>query len=335
MFTKPANFQPATSPAPGHRDAHQPQAALAQTALARAAAAASGLTTGVNARPILRRAALAAAGTGAAAAMALGSSVPSFAATIPIVNTTDQAGYQAGNNAWRFRYVQAEMFLPHPGSPQHGCPIDASNPNHLESSLQLIGAPSGPNAAIGVRCLHTSVGNIYTLGWARGYSGNKHPALDHPGPRVLPGDIIMLKLYYDTGKHTMRFTACHAVGGPPDCGTYTDPADLLDITVGVPPTDYKQAVVSANVANPLPHPPAPGTSQILAPFKEAAVTTYNGIHGTGINGPWGVQQEIERQLAFGGNLIAAPTGLTTVRPPGHVATSEFDINMFGEPPIGP
>ena len=44
MFTKAANFQLATSPAPGHRGAHRPQAALA-----RAAAAASGLTTGMNA----------------------------------------------------------------------------------------------------------------------------------------------------------------------------------------------------------------------------------------------------------------------------------------------
>jgi hypothetical protein len=82
------------------------------------------------------------------------------------------------------------------------------------------------------------------------------------------------------------------------------------------------------------------SSQILAPFKEAAVTTYKGIHGTGINSPpppnapWVVQQEIERESAFGGNLIAAPTGLTTIQPPGHVATSEFDIKMFGKQPIG-
>ena len=43
MFTKAANSQPATRPAPGHRGAHRPQAALA-----RIAAAASGLTTGMN-----------------------------------------------------------------------------------------------------------------------------------------------------------------------------------------------------------------------------------------------------------------------------------------------
>ncbi len=66
-----------------------------------------------------------------------------------------------------------------------------------------------------------------------------------------------------------------------------------------------QAVLSANVATPLPHPPPPGTSQILVPFTDAAATTYNGTHGTGINGPWGVQQE---QAVNGNHVIAnAPT----------------------------
>lgn len=143
-----------------------------------------------------------------------------------------------------------------------------------------------------------------------------------------------MKLYYSQADHTVRFTACRPVSSPPQCGT--SPTDqLLDINVSIAPTDYKQAVLSANVANPLPHPPAPGTSQILVPFRGAAVTTYNGTHGTGINGPWGVQQENERESVFGGNLIAAPTGLTTVQSPGQITTSEFSIKMFGNQAVGP
>src|SRR5690348_8567364 len=79
---------PSQPPAPPRSTGggHPPKAALA-----RAAAAASGHTTGVNVRPILCRAA---AGTSAAAALALGPRAPSFAAAIPIITTTNQAGYQ-------------------------------------------------------------------------------------------------------------------------------------------------------------------------------------------------------------------------------------------------
>jgi hypothetical protein len=54
---------------------------------------------------MLRRAALAAAGTAAAEAMALGPTGPSAAAAIPIIIITTTN--QAGNSAWNFRYVQA------------------------------------------------------------------------------------------------------------------------------------------------------------------------------------------------------------------------------------
>jgi hypothetical protein len=131
-------------------------------------------------RPILRRTALGIAGTGAAAALALGPSTPSFAAAIPIVNTTNQAGYQAGGHTWNLRYVQAVVTLPKATSPQFGCPVEDS-PNYLQSSLQLISTPSGHNAAIGVKCRHTPFPdnlNIYHLGWALNYSGNTHPNLD-------------------------------------------------------------------------------------------------------------------------------------------------------------
>jgi hypothetical protein len=102
---------------------------------------------------------------------------------------------------------------------------------------------------------------------------------------------------------------------------------------------YTQAVLSAVVANPLPHPPAAGTSVTLERFTDCYVITYIDRYGIGIKPPpstsWSVQKLIETEAPVGGNLVAAPTGLTTVQPPPpQPATSNFDIKMFGRPGIG-
>jgi hypothetical protein len=331
MFTKPANLQPATKPTPGHRGAHRPKAALAG-----AAAAATSLTTGMHVRPILRRAALAAAGAGAAATLALGPSDPALAAAIPIVNTTNQAGYQVGNHAWNFRYVQAVVTLPKATSPQFGCPVEVSHNNYLQSSLQLISATNLHNVAIGVNCHHFPGGpNVYHVNWAQDYSGNTNPNLNQLGPAVFAGDRILLKLYYNQGDQadphdqTVQFTACYAVGNPAHCKNL---GLLLSKTWDVPTRLYKQVVLSANVANPLPHPPPPNTRRILMRFTDAAVTTYNGTHGSpGIKGPWGVQQENESELPFGGNPVARPLPLP-------LQTSfdgkAFNIAIYGQQSFG-
>jgi hypothetical protein len=101
-----------------------------------------------NMRPILRGAALAVACTGAAA-LALGPNAPSFAAARTIVvSTTNQAGYQVGNNAYRFRFVQGVITLP-----LTGCTDQNNHNNYRNSGVQLIGA-SGANAAVGVECVN-------------------------------------------------------------------------------------------------------------------------------------------------------------------------------------
>jgi hypothetical protein len=336
MFTKPANLKPTASRAPGTPANHHPKATLARAAVA----AASCLTARGSVRPILRRTALGIAGTGAAAVLALGPSTPSFAAAIPIVNTTNQAGYVAGNGSWNFRFVQAVVTLPPLGI--GGCPL-TSKPNYLESSLQLIGAPSGglpagPNAAIGVTCrLYPFPNNFYSyrLGWALGYAGSTYPALDRISFPLASGARYLLQLYYNQGHpgqgdQTVKFTACYAVGSPAQCDT-TLPR--WDHTQSVPVTSYKFAVVSANVANPMPHPPPPDTSRILMRFTDAAVTSYNGTHGSpGINGPWGVQQENERQSPFGGNLVAKP-----LPPPPETSFDgkAFNIAIYGQQSISP
>jgi hypothetical protein len=120
----------------------------------------------------------------------------------------------------------------------------------------------------------------YFAGWAQGYSGNTFPSLTLTAGAAA-GDQILLQLYYDQATNFVHFTAVDQTTGKTLVSTAKPAGAAL----------YKQAILTADVSNPLPHPPPPGTSTILVPFTHGAVTTYNGTHGTGINGPWGVQQE--------------------------------------------
>jgi hypothetical protein len=317
---------PTTSPTWGHQGGHWRKAALVRA---------------VAVRPIFCWAALTAAATGAATALALGPSTPSFAATrTTVVTTNNQAGYQAGNGVWNIRFVQAVVTLPPPSSPQHGCG-SSSNPNYVESSLQLIAAAD--RVAIGVKCRFFSGNYEYRLGWALGYLGNTQPPLDHELFTLDPGDRILLQLFYNQGQkanlfdQTVKFTECLAVGVPAHCQNGTPVENFTEKVRDVPCVEskpcYKFAVVSANVANPMPFPPTAGTSQILMPFTDAAVTSLNGTHGTpGILGPWGVQPQIETETAVGGNPVAKP------QPPAPETSFDgeaFNIAIYGKPGIGP
>jgi hypothetical protein len=94
------------------------------------APAASRLSTGVNLRPILRRAALAAAGTGAAAALALGPSAPSPAAAIPSPPTKACAADPDAAQPERADHLLCSVTGPEVaqntpfGSGPAGCPTD-------------------------------------------------------------------------------------------------------------------------------------------------------------------------------------------------------------------
>jgi hypothetical protein len=209
----------------------------------------------------------------AAAALVLGPSAVSFAN----VNTSNQAGYQVGDNAYRFRFVQGVMTLP--------LLSQCSNLNYTNSGVQLIGA-TGQSAAVGVQCS----GGHYFAGWLLSYAGNTFPTLAHLTP-VAGGDQILVQLYYDQTTNNVNFTAIDQTTG----------MTLVHAAAFAGSALYKQAVLSADVSNPLASPPPPGTSFILVPFTNSAVTTYGGIHGTGISGPWGVQEE---QAVNGAHVIA-------------------------------
>jgi hypothetical protein len=296
--------------------------------------AVSRLTVAVTARPALRRAALAAAGTGAAAAMTLGPSTPSFAATIPIVNTTNQAGYLVGGNHYQFQKVSAVITLP-----PNGCSGDPNGRyNYRSSGVQLIGGGTmpGKSAAVGVECRHQVDSFGWFLGFATGYLGNTFPGLSSTGVQLHDGDQIQLTISYDQGANSVHITAVKLAFDRVSNQTLWSSPPL---STGQAPgkAGYLQAVLGADVANPLPHPPHPGISPTLVRFTDCYVVTYAGISGIGIKPPpnasWGVQQQVE---SFpGGNLVAAPTGLTTVLPPApQPVTSEFDIKVYGNGPIG-
>lgn len=247
-------------------------------------------------RPILRRGALATVGAGVAAAVMLGSSTASFAAvTTPIVNTTNQAGYQVGNNAYRFRLVQGQMTLP--------LVSQCTNGNYRNSGIQLI-TSTGNSFAVGAEC---GTGG-YAVGYRFGYPGNTFPALGILAT-VAGGDQIFMQLYYDQTTNFVHVTAVDK----------TTNTTLVSTAVTAGAAAYKQAVLSADVQNPLGTPPPPGSNYVLVPFTNGAVTTYGGLRGTGINGPWGVQEE----QAVSGSLVIAAAPLL------FKSDSQFNVRIYG------
>jgi hypothetical protein len=270
-----------------------------------------GLTARANVRPILRRAALAAAGAGAAAALALGPSTPSSAAAIPIVNTNNQAGYLVGGNNWNFRLVQEVIKLP-----VTGCTGTNNHTNYLNSGVQLIGGGmhAGDNVAVGVACIiiPNTFSDTYVAGWAEGYTGNTFH-LTHVMTSVAAGDQILVQLQYDVAGGIVQATA---VDQTKNKTLFSQP-----VSVGRSKT-YKQAVLSADVANPLPHPPPPGTSQSLVSFTGCAVTAYNGTQGLGIKPPpntWALQQQ---QAVNGTHKIADASPLDA-------SGKIFNVRIYG------
>jgi hypothetical protein len=150
--------------------------------------AASILTAVGNIRPILRRVALAVVGTGAAATIVIGSSIASFAGVNTTVNTSNQAGYQVGNNAYQFRFVNAEITVP---SSANCTNPQSLNNNLINSGVQLIDA-TGKSAAVGLECVNV-FGLRYFAGWNLNYQGNTFPSLNLTSA-VLPGHKVHLQL---------------------------------------------------------------------------------------------------------------------------------------------
>jgi hypothetical protein len=242
-------------------------------------------------RSILRKTSLALVGAGAAGVMVLALSGTSFAA----VNTTNQAGYQAGNNSYRFRFVQGAMTLP-----LNGC----ANGNFINSGVQLIGAS---NAAVGARCNGAS---SFIVGWNVGYpgSGTTFPPVTFSATTA-PGHRILLQIFYDQTTNFVHFTAVDETGG----------VTLFTVSSNAGAALYKEAVLSTDVSNPLVTPPAPGTNYTLVAWDSGALTTYNGTRGTGICGPWGTA---EQQAVSGAKIVAAAPVL-------YNNCSQFNVRIYG------
>jgi len=127
---------------------------------------------------------------------------------------------------------------------------------------------------------------------------------------VAPGDQILVQLFYDQSTNFVHFTVV-------DNTTHNT---VVSAAQPAGAALYKQALLTADVSNPLPHPPPPGASTVLVPFTAGAVTTYNGIHGTGINGPWGVQRE---QAINGQGQVVANAPLL------YKTGATFNVRIYG------
>lgn len=189
------------------------------------------------------------------------------------VNTSNEAGYRAGNGAWNFRYVTTTFTVP-----ELAC---TGRDDFQAAGVILQGSLA--NATVGVSCN----GSTPMAGWST-------TSLTHHagGALAVSGDDnVTVAAYYDTTTGFDYFYATDNTNG--HSATWAHKAGVAE---------YHFALAGAVVNNPLQHAPSPGNSFILVPFSNSGVTSYDGTHGSGLNGPWGVTG---LQAVNGAHVIAA------------------------------
>jgi hypothetical protein len=212
-------------------------------------------------------------------------------ATVKDTGNPALAGYQAGNGSWNFRYVTTTLRVP-----EGACNSD----DFVAGGVELAGNNS--LAATGVFC----VNGVPTAGWST-------RSLNHiaAGGFVVQGDDdIQVSTYYDQTTGYDYFYATDLTTGVSD--TWAHKAGVAE---------YHYARAGNLVNNPLLFPPAPGTNYILTYFWDSGVTSYNGTHGTGLNGAWGVQQV---QAVHGAHINAQAPVLFD-------SGTSFNVRVYGNP----
>lgn len=216
------------------------------------------------------------------------------AATSTPITNRHLAGYQIGDNNWRFRFNATEFTVP-----EHACDDDS----YLGSGIALTGTTD--NVAVGVACDDGTP----EAGFAFAYSGTTDPGLFTHGTHVSRDDLIQAQIYYDPANNHVFLWEFDV----------TRNRILVNDSFNAHSALYKTALQGAWVDNPLDSPPAPDTSFVLVPFADSMVTTYNGTHGTGVNGPWGVTQI---QALNGAHIIAAAPVL-------YNGNTQFNVRLYG------
>jgi hypothetical protein len=214
--------------------------------------------------------------------LAAGGLVLATAATAGAAINTDYAtGWQAGNNAWQFRFVEAKFTVP-----LHACGSD----DFWGAGISLIG--SSDRVTLGVSCQ----GSIPFAGYQFDYTGTTDPNSWSHVTAVASNHVILEQLYYDQTTDYVSLWAKDLTTG----------AVLVNDSHYASSARYMTVLAAAAVADPASYAPSAGKSFVLMPFTDVNVTSYNGVHGNGIEGRWGVKELDETN---GAQVIAAAPDL--------------------------
>jgi hypothetical protein len=198
---------------------------------------------------------IASAGMASAGPAAAASPAPRLPAITTVIDT-NFAGYVTGGN-WRFRYVAADV------------PMASCRPTANQNAMAGIALKSNifsEVAHIDLRCGggHGSV----MFGTAAEAEG--HFQLS---PSV--GDVLRISIFRNVAACRDEFTATNTRTNNTKMVTVSTPCQVV----------YRHADPGATLTNPFSTWTPPAKNVPLWEFRNVAVTSYNGTHGT-ICGPW-------------------------------------------------
>lgn len=242
-------------------------------------------------RSTIRRLALVPGTVLAAGALVLGMAT---AAGATVKDSTGWAGYRAGNGNWMFRYIQGTFVVP-----QHACVSD----DYSASGVHLGGKVDFVN--LGVACTGTPAALTTYFTYDNGATTTTTYATTAPAA----DDTVFASIYYNQANNDANVYEYDETTSTTLVSTW--------ITAGTAQYTWASAFGIVNTAQPAP--PSPGSSITLVPFSQVRVTSYDGTHGQGISGPWGVQQE---QGVNGAHVIDSGTGLSD-------GWTSFNVTEYG------
>jgi hypothetical protein len=179
---------------------------------------------------------------------------PSLRAGGASVYSATQAGYVASGRD--FRFAQAVITVP-----AAAC-TDAS------PAVYVALRSPGNSAGAGLACLS----GTWSAFAARSITRLYGPQTDWASlPGVPPGDGVLVSVYFDHTRHTLRFAIV-----PP-----LVPASYFSMSA--PSRRYPQAEALADWSLPIPSSPVPAAG--VTGFLRGRFTTAGGTHGT-FKGPW-------------------------------------------------
>ena len=188
---------------------------------------------------------------------------PTSGPVITTVTDTVFAGYVTGGN-WRFRYVAAEV-------PMAACRA-AANQNAV-ARIALKSGTFGEDAHLDLRC----GGGHGTVMFGTTADAEGHFQLS---PSV--GDVLRISIYRNTAACRDEFTATN---------TRTNNTKMVTVSTGCTVV-YRHAVSGATFTNFFSGVFSPPAANVrLWEFRNVAVTSYNGTHGT-ICGPWPTEKHL-------------------------------------------